>query len=169
MKIAIYYDSVTGNTEQLAEALRFHLRGENAFLIQENVDALADCDVVFAGSWTDKGDCSEPAARFLEKLEGKNVFLFGTCGYGCSQDYFDTVLRRFSGHLQPGNRLIGSFLCQGRMPVTVVRRYEAMLEANPDSSRWEACIANYNQALSHPNADDLHMLCDAADQALALI
>ena len=168
MKIAIVFESVTGNTAQLAEALRFHFRGQDTVLIQSADADVLDQDVVFAGSWTDKGDCSPAMAALLEKLEKKKLFLFGTCGYGGSQEYFDTIYRRFASHVKPDNKILGSFFCQGRMPVTVLRRYEAMLEANPNNARWESCIENYNEALAHPNACDLASLCAAADQALGM-
>lgn len=167
MKITIVCESVTGNTAQLAEALKFHLRRHEVTLLTQAPGAATEQDVLFAGCWTDKGDCTPAMAAFLEKLEHQNVFLFGTCGYGGSEEYFDTVYRRFAAHVKASNTILGHYICQGRMPVTVVQRYEAMLEANPGSERWMACIANYNQALAHPNEADLAALKGAADQALA--
>lgn len=164
MKIAIVFESVTGNTAQLAEALNFHFRGHEVVLCKTGESP--DADVIFVGSWTDKGDCTDGIAAFLKKLENKKLFLFGTCGFGGSAEYFDTVSRRFAAHVSPSNEILGSYICQGRMPVAVVRRYEAMLAANPGNVRWEACIENYNQALAHPNKDDLNALCAAADAAL---
>lgn len=166
MKIAIVYESVTGNTEQLAEALRFHFRSQDTILMQCTDADVSDRDVVFVGGWTDKGDCPTATAQLLEKLEGKKVFLFGTCGYGGGTEYFNTIYRRFSSHVKPGNLVLGGFFCQGRMPVSVVRRYENMLDANPGSARWASCIETYKQALSHPDAGDLNALCAAADMAL---
>ena len=55
------------------------------------------------------------------------------------------------------------------MPEAVLHSYEAMKAANPDCSRWDECIENYNQALSHPDGNDLQALCDAADAALESI
>lgn len=165
MKIAIVYESVTGNTAQMAEALRFHFRRRNPVLCAAEED-LSEQDILFVGSWTDKGDCSRAIAELLSRVEGKKLFLFGTCGYGGSQEYFETISRRFAAHVKPGNQILGSYFCQGRMPVTVARRYETMLEANPNNPRWESCMENYNHALAHPNEEDLAALCAAADKAL---
>ena len=168
-RFMIVCESLTGNTAMLAEALRAHLQAEK---IVVSTPALADpdsSDVFFVGSWTDKGDCAAGTAAFLEKMEGKKVFLFGTCGFGCSDAYYDTVYRRFADHLKSDNQIIGHYICQGKMPETVLHRYEAMKTANPGCSRWDECIDNYNKALSHPNADDLQHLCDAADLALEIL
>ena len=165
-QIAIVCESLTGNTAMLAEALRTHLQAESATV---TAPALADSDssdVFFVGSWTDKGDCAANTAAFLEKLEHKKVFLFGTCGFGRTEAYYDTVYRRFADHLKPNNRIIGHYICQGKMPESVLHRYEAMKGANPECSRWDECIENYNQALCHPNGDDMQRLCDAVDLAL---
>ena len=42
-----------------------------------------------------KGDCAAATAEFLAKLHKKNVFLFGTCGFGGSDAYYETVYRRW--------------------------------------------------------------------------
>jgi len=163
-RITIVCESLTGNTAMLAEALREHLQ---AARVNTPVHAELDSsDVFFVGSWTDKGDCAANTAAFLEKLENKRVFLFGTCGFGCSQAYYDTVFRRFADHLKSNNQIIGHYICQGKMPESVLRRYEAMKAANPETNRWDGCIENYMQALSHPDGNDMQALCDAADLAL---
>ena len=165
----IVCESLTGNTAMLAEALRAHLQGSGVRIC---TPALADpdsSDVFFVGSWADKGDCAADTAAFLSKLENKKIFLFGTCGFGRSEAYYDTVYRRFADHLKSGNQIIGHYICQGKMPESVLRRYKAMKAANPETSRWDECIDNYNQALCHPNADDMQQLCDAVDLALERI
>ena len=168
-QIVIVCDSLTGNTSMLAEALRDHLQIEAVHLTtpaQADPDS-SDCFVV--GSWTDKGDCTANTAAFLGKLEKKSVFIFGTCGFGQSEAYYDTVYRRFADHLNADNHIIGHYFCQGKMPKAVLQRYEAMKAANPENSKWDESIANFNEALNHPNADDIQRLCQAVDAALESI
>lgn len=168
-RIAIVCESLTGNTAMLAEALRSHLQVENLH-VQTPAQADPDSsDIFFIGSWTDKGDCAPATAALLETLRQKDVFLFGTCGFGGSEAYFDTVYRRFADHISPDNQIIGHYICQGKMPESVLSRFAAMKAANPESSRWDESIENYNNGLHHPNGKDLGELCDAADQALELL
>ena len=165
-RFVIVCESLTGNTAMLAEALRAHLQTQNAVITTPVLADADSSDVFFVGSWTDKGDCAANTALFLEKLEHKKVFLFGTCGYGRSDAYYDTVYRRFADHLKSNNQIIGHYFCQGKMPESVVLRYQAMKAANPETSRWDEWIENYNQALSHPNGNDMQELCNAVDTAM---
>lgn len=164
--ITIVCESLTGNTAMLAEALRAHLQLGNGGVLAPDCAETDSSDIFFVGSWTDKGDCAAKTAAFLEKLENKKVFLFGTCGFGQSEAYYDTVFRRYADHVKSNNQIIGHYLCQGKMPESVLRRYEAMKAANPENGRWDESIENFKQALSHPNEIDLQGLRDAADAAL---
>ena len=168
-RITIVCESLTGNTTMLAEALRAHLQAGNVRICTPVMADPDSSDVFFVGSWTDKGDCADKTAAFLVKLENKKVFLFGTCGFGRSEAYYDTVYRRFADHLKSNNQIIGHYICQGKMPESVLRRYEALKAANPESGRWDESIENYKQALNHPNGDDMQGLCDAVDAALESI
>ena len=168
-RITIVCESLTGNTAMLAEALRSHLLDQNVRILAPAHADADSSDVFFIGSWTDKGDCADATVEFLKKLHNKNVFLFGTCGFGKSDAYYETVYRRFADHLSPDNRIIGHYICQGKMPESVLHRYEAMKAANPESNRWDESIENYYSALNHPNGDDMQELCEVADAALETI
>ncbi len=72
-KIAIIYKSLTGNTRQVAEAIRDALGGEEIVYFGEpKPDIVAD--LYFVGSWTDKGSCDGTVGEYLKKkqLEEKN-------------------------------------------------------------------------------------------------
>lgn len=81
MKVCVLCDSRTGNTEQLADVIREVYSGN---LVEDTDQA----DIVFLGSWTDKGSCSDAAREAAASLHGKQVFLFGTCGFGGSDAYY---------------------------------------------------------------------------------
>lgn len=164
-RIAIVCESVTGNTAMLAEMIRSRLQMPDVPVLipgQTDMDAY---DVFFVGSWTDKGDCAVETAAFLEKLQDKDIFLFATCGFGDSEVYFENIYKRMASHIKPGNRILGHFVCQGKMPAIVLQRFEIMKNANPDCERWDECIANYHKALTHPDGLDLRTLCKIAEQA----
>lgn len=167
-RIVISCESVTGNTTMLAEALRSHLQSENVKILPPDQIDVDKYDYFFIGSWTDKGDCGAATTALLKLLHNKEVFIFGTCGFGGSDAYYNTVFHRFAAHLHDDNKIIGNYFCQGRMPESVLRRYEAMKVANPDCSRWDESIKNYNNALQHPNGRDLKELCTAVDAALTI-
>lgn len=126
----------------------------------------SEADVVFVGFWCDKGSCSPAAQHFLQGLAGKRVFLFGTCGFGESDEYFAQILDRVRAYLPADAQYIGGAMCQGKMGMGVKRRYEGMLEKDPENAQARMLIDNWNKAQSHPNEDDVSRIAAAAKEAL---
>ena len=69
----------------------------------------------------------------------QNVFLFGTAGFGRSQDYFEMILKNVKSHLDESNCVKGTWMCQGKMPLAIRAKFASnpkMLknfdEANPE-------------------------------------
>ena len=157
MKICVLYDSVTGNTKQLAEVIE---RKYEALLVGNPAEA----DVVFLGSWTDKGSFSEKMKEQAEKIRGKKVFIFGTCGFGGSPARYERLFERGAALLDESNSAIGHHYCQGRMPMAVKDRYVSMLREHPEDKKLEASIQNFEEALTHPDSEDLEKLSEALDE-----
>lgn len=126
----------------------------------------SEADVVFVGFWCDKGSCSTAVQHFLQGLAGKRVFLFGTCGFGESDEYFAQILERVRAYLPVDAQYIGGAMCQGKMGMGVKRRYEGMLEKDPENAQARMLIDNWNKAQSHPNEDDVSRIATAAKEAL---
>ena len=182
MNIALITNSKSGNTAQLARALREAFAVSDVQLVcdVELPDApdtarLEDAagqallaDAVCVGFWCDKGSCTEGVAKLLERMDGKRVFLFGTCGFGGSQEYFDQIIGRVQEHLPQTAELVGAFMCQGKMGPDVRARYEAMLARDPTDARTQALIDNFDLALAHPDAEDLKAAASLVAQALNL-
>lgn len=126
----------------------------------------SETDVVFVGFWCDKGSCSPAVQHFLQGLVGKRVFLFGTCGFGESDEYFEQILDRVRAYLPADAQYIGGAMCQGKMGMGVKRRYEGMLEKDPENAQARMLIDNWNKAQSHPNEDDVSRIAAAAKEAL---
>lgn len=153
MKIAIVYQSLTGNTKAVAQAIREALSDQEIVLFGEPQSVEADLYLV--GSWTDKGMCHQGIEEYLKSLKHKKIAYFGTAGFGGSQEYYDSLFQRVAGIVDGSNELLGSFYCQGKMPQSVRQRYEAMLQEHPDDKRAQASLENFDRALSHPDEDDL--------------
>lgn len=154
MSYAIVYSSRTGNTELLARAIQSALPAEDCLYFGGPDAAALAADRLYVGFWTDKGSCDEALAAFLATVEHKEVFLFGTAGFGSQPAYFQAVLKRVQANLGQGCTLVGSYMCQGKMPQAVRDRYAAMEE----SPRRTAMLENFDQALSHPDQEDLARL-----------
>ena len=160
MKYSIIYSSKTGNTALLAKNLKETLPKNDCIYYGEVDEKALDADLIFIGFWTDKGTCDETVSNFLKKINNKKVFLFGTAGFGRSQLYFKQIISRVKNNINDSNTVVGSYMCQGKMPMRVRSRYESMLDKNPE--KMKELIENFDEALSHPNTEDFIRLNDLA-------
>lgn len=157
-RYSIVFSSNTGNTRLLAEAVRAALPQDKCDYFGTPDGSVPASDTVYAGFWTDRGAADETARAFLEKLRGKRVFLFGTAGFGGSEEYFDGVLANTEKALDETNTVVGKFMCQGKMPMSVKERYLKMREQPQCPPNVEMLIENFDRALSHPDEHDLAAL-----------
>lgn len=169
MKYAVVYASATGNTAMLAEEIRSYMKNAECVYFGEAKENIPPADIIFAGFWTDKGNCSDEIGNYLAGLQGQKIFLFGTAGFGGSKEYFSRILEQVKGHIPDGNTVIGTFMCQGKMPASVKARYEKMLESDPENERIKAMLINFDQALSHPDHHDLEELRAAVQKAVGVV
>lgn len=167
MNIAVVYSSVTGNTEKVAEAIKNAVAasGENVTYFGKPQSGI-EADVYFIGSWTDKGTCSAETAEMLKETNGKKIAYFGTAGFGGEQSYFDALSSRALSLLPEGNEVLGSFFCQGKMPMSVRERYVKMITAHPDDKKLQVSLDNFDAALTHPDEEDLEKAAEWAKNIL---
>ena len=155
MKIAIIFASRTGNTAAVAQAIREGCAGHEIVAFGPPPADVGEADLVFAGSWTDRGTCAPELGEFLRTLHGRTVVLFGTAGFGLSESYFASLGDRFKGELPADNRAVDAWFCPGKMPPEVRERYEAQLKERPGDKRLENMLQAYDHALTHPDGADL--------------
>ena len=158
MKYAIVYSSQTGNTKMLADTIRRELPEEDCVYFGRPDTAALEAERIYVGFWTNRGTCDEETAAFLKQIKGGEVYLFGTAGFGGKPEYFDTVLKKTEEKIREGVKLIGSFMCQGKMPPAVRERYEKMQSSGAKVPNIKALIENFDKALTHPDPEDLEAL-----------
>ena len=161
MSYAIVFSSKTGNTRLLADTLRASLPQNECTYFGAPAPEALEAENLYIGFWTDKGHADDTLTTFLQTLKGKRIFLFGTAGFGGSAPYFEKILAATRKALDGSNTVIGSFMCQGKMPVSVRQRYEAMKAKPLHIPNLDALIENFDKALSHPDAADLEQLKQA--------
>ena len=160
MEYMVVYSSKTGNTKQVATEIFSALPGMSKDM--QNIEEYngKDADIFFVGFWANRGSCDMSVIDFISELEGKKIALFGTCGFGGDEEYYKTIEQKVSVWIPDDCEYLGAFMCQGKMPVSVRKRYESMLEQNPEDERMKAMVENFDRALSHPDASDLKNLRD---------
>ena len=161
MSYAIVFSSKTGNTRLLADTLRASLPQNECTYFGAPAPEALEAETLYIGFWTDKGHADDTLTAFLQTLKGKRIFLFGTAGFGGSAPYFEKILAATRKALDGSNTVIGSFMCQGKMPLSVRQRYEGMKKQPIHLPNLDALIENFDNALSHPDAEDLERLKQA--------
>ena len=151
MKPAIVYVSGTGNTKLLAQQIQKTL-GECAYVGGPSEEALGS-ETLYVGFWTAKFTCTPDIQSFLEKLEHKKVFLFGTAGYDDAPEYFDKILNSVAAHLGGTNQIVGRFMCQAK----VSGPKKKMLETT-DPEKYRAMLDKLARGDSRPDQTDLERL-----------
>ena len=158
MTNAIVYSSRTGNTKLLAETIQNQIPNDQLLYFGTPDAEALKADRIYVGFWTDKGSCDEQTAAFLKTVTNQEIYLFGTAGFGENQEYFEKVLKRTEKYLTSGVRIAGTFMCQGKMPITVRQRYEKMMKSPIRVPNLQEMIENFDKALSHPDPEDLERL-----------
>lgn len=157
MKNAVIYSNEKGNTRMLADFVADTLGKDNVCYFGLPSDEAVNADRVYVGFWTDQGTADKLSAQFLNKLKNKEIFLFGSAGYGDSK-YFEEILSATKQNLDPTNSVVGEFMCQGKMKMSVRERYVAMKNSDNPPQNVDMLIDNFDEALKHPNDEDLEKL-----------
>lgn len=155
MKILLTYSSKTGNTKKVADAI-YEVMPENTVYTSINHDInLDEFDTVIVGFWVDKGLPNSEAKEFIEKIKGKKVGIFGTLGAYPDSDHAKKTLKRTRELLEPENKVVGEFLCQGKVDPKLTERFKKFPEGHPHYLD-EARKKRHEEASKHPNEEDFN-------------
>ena len=160
-RYSVLFSSQTGNTKILAQAIAQALPAAGCDYFGDYQGRVPSSPVLFVGFWTDKGTADAATLELLKIVKNKKIFLFGTAGFGGSAAYFQKILLRVQENLDAGNQVIGTFMCQGKMPLSVRQRYDKMKEQPNPAPNLDMLIANFDRALTHPDEQDLQRLQEA--------
>ena len=157
---SIVYSSKTGNTKMLADTIHSALPELECIYFGAPDEKALLADRIYVGFWTDKGNCDAATADFLKHVTTQEVFLFGTAGFGENDEYFQKILRSTQKHLSKDATVTGTYMCQGKMPMSVRERYVKMSESPVHMPNIKGLIENFDKALSHPDKNDLDQLSE---------
>lgn len=182
---SIVFSSRTGNTAELAKAVREALpegacecfgsvngddggdgRGYAGAGCGRTSSAIPASETLFVGFWTNQGVADQATQKLLGQLRNRKIFLFGTAGFGGSEAYFQAILDKTKAFVDDSNTVIGTYMCQGKMPLSVRERYVKMKEQPDHMPNIDAMIENFDKALAHPDADDLVKLANLVSEAI---
>lgn len=150
--IEIVYESKTGATEQLAQKVKTVFASADLKKVTDN--PTQDSEIYFLGSWCDKGTMTDSMKAFAQTLHQKKIFVFGTCGFGSSDDYFRQIGENMVNCIPEDNEILGYFICQGQIDEQFYSKYENMLLNPEKKEQGEEMLKNYEQSKGHPTEED---------------
>lgn len=154
MDYMVVYSSKTGNTKQIATEIFSALPGMSKDM--QNIEEYngKDADIFFVGFWANRGSCDMSVIDLVSELHGKKIALFGTCGFGGDEEYYKTIEQKVSVWIPDDCEYIGAFMCQGKMPMQIRKKYEISMEDPKQEVMRKKMLQNFDEALFHPNETD---------------
>ena len=155
MKTLVVYSSLTGNTKKVAQAVASVLPGCNLVPVEDAPASAEGYDLVALGYWVDKGMPDGRARAWLEGVENAPLAFFGTLGAWPDSDHAKECMKKGEElALEParGNRVYGSWLCQGKIDPKVLEVMAKMAgNVHPMTPERKARI---EEASRHPDDED---------------
>lgn len=151
MKTLVVYSSKTGNTRMIAEAIHSVMPAGAAI---HSVDAAPDpegYDFIALGFWVDKGAPDSAMAKYMEKVKGASVGLFGTLGAWPDSDHARNTMQRAVAQVE-GNNVLGTFICQGKVDPKLLAAMSKMKKKSHPMT--EERKARLEEAAKHPDEQD---------------
>lgn len=141
---AIVFSSKTGNTELLADTLHSCLPQAECCYFGNPNPAAMEADTLYVGFWTDTREKQMKALQtFFEAAAGKaGALLLVPLVLAAAKNIFNKILKTVQKDLHSSNTVIGSFMCQGKMPMSVRQRYENMKKQPLHLPNLDAMIEN---------------------------
>ena len=138
MKYAVVFESRTGNTAKLAEHIKSLISPENLVFFGKSSPDAAQADLIFVGTWTDKGTCCDEIAGFLKGLSGKQIFIFGTAGFGGLPEYFNVITSRIVKNIPSGEYYKRQLFLSGKNAAVSTREVRSNRKNRPFESQTHA-------------------------------
>lgn len=167
MDYMVVYSSKTGNTKKIATEIFSALPGMSKDMQSLEEYRGKDADIFFIGFWTNRGSCDMDVIDMISGLKGKKIALFGTCGFGGEASYYKTIEQKVSVWIPDDCEYLGTFLCQGKMPMQIRGKYEISMEDSRQEANRKKMLQNFDEALFHPNGLDFENAREFVAKVLA--
>ena len=140
MKIALIYNSLTGNTKKLAEGVFKNIPAKYEKSIFEvdddfNIDTY---DTIIAAFWVDRSAPNQKMKDFLSKLRDKKVFLLGTMGFFPDSSHGRDCIDNSIKLLDSSCEIIGYFICNGKINTKLLEKIGKMKTNNSSEEAFKA-------------------------------
>lgn len=166
MRRLIVYSSVTGNTRAVAEAIHSVMPDGTVLADIKEKPSPNAYDFIILGFWAHRAGPDPRMRRYMAAVRGKTVALFGTLAAYPDSDHGRAVAANAEALLAE-NRVLGTFLCQGRLPEKRMAELMSGQRVNARHPMTEERRSRLLEAAKHPNEHDFFAAKEAFAQFLA--
>lgn len=162
MKIGVLCESQTGNTLEVAKSIAdevaslhygvYFMTADEA----EDVSLLPKVDFMFVCSWVDRTTWAPKIRPLISQLPCNDLAIVATAGW-VKGDYPNKIFDKMKEALPEKTKVHGTFICQGKMRESTRERYLSGKDWQHASTpeMIEIKVKNWDEALSHPDDEDL--------------
>lgn len=148
LKTLVTFESRTGNTKKIAEAIYDAVEGEKSLIPIAEGPNLEEFSLVFIGFPVHSHSVPYKVETFLKSIPaGKKVAFFSTHGSFTGNRLSREALE-YASTLASKARVLGSFTCRGAVSPNALE----ILSKSPEHMAWSEMAAS---ARSHPDESDL--------------
>jgi flavodoxin len=174
----IVYSTRTGNTEKVARGVYDALTAErnssdgNSGLVQlapaTDAPDPSKYDWIILAFWVNRGTADDDTLAYLKRIERKPVGFIATLGAYPNSEHAATVSERVANLVSERNRLLGSFLCQGRVDPRLTEKFKSFPPDHPHAMTPERA-KRHRDAASHPDDQDIANAVQACREMLSAV
>ncbi len=159
----VVYSSLTGNTKMIAEAIYAVLPEGSEIFPVEAAPSADGYEKVAVGYWADRGTADLKAMAYMKEMKNAQVFIFATLGAYPDSPAAERCLNNGAALLDSSCKLLGRFICQGKLSKEVIERGLKRPPDHPHAPTPER-LKRWQHASTHPDEAD----CARAQAALRI-
>ena len=158
MKYQIAYTNRYGNAGVLAKEIMKILPSKSTDVMDLSYcEISSDADVYLIGFEIVLDTLPLNIINILEKLEGKTVLCFATCGVATTENQ-ERIKRTILPFLPDECDYRGLFVCPGQIPANVMDTTQKVLDKDPENKLAKTMMEGFQRSMNHPDMEDLYNL-----------
>lgn len=185
MKVAVVYNSLTGCTKKVAEAIYAGLDQIDTYPDMEKVEKdifnftdnpnLSSYDYVVLGFYVTQANMDRELMMWLPNLKGKKVFVFCTMAYFADSEHAFRSIRNGVTAVEAAHaEVIGNYVCNGALAPHIIERFKLMITEQTGNSVVDQSAYTPEKGLryelfkNHPTAAECALASERCNERIVL-
>lgn len=162
MSVLLVYNTVSGNTEKLANGVASELKGKAEITVInqrhiKKVDVNKFSTIILA-YWVDKSTMNKKMQKFIDTLNNKDIYLLANSAFQ-SETLYGVKCLTSSVEYMGNNNLLGASIVTGCLSKNAIKFFKFMAKVKPENVHaWtEKKSIYYGELSNRPNDYDIQI------------